>query len=126
MHSICASLNFASVAGRATRTQCRGRKRTQYHSAKLTGGRRTKRTRAALDDGNALTHGVEKKKMLQSNSELQAMVATQQEQILHLKDQLDLSDKQTASLANKLSETLKVLTQVHSQLMLHGTANRNQ
>ena len=118
----------ASFAGRATCTKCRGRKREQYNSAKvLNGGPKTKRTKA--EDGNTVTHGVGEKKMrmmLQSNSELKAMVASQQGQIQHLTDQLVLSGRHSDSLATKLSEALKVVAQAHSQLMLHGTANNNQ
>ena len=113
----------------ATCTKCRGRKRAQYNSAKRqNGGPPTKRTKAALEDGNTLTPGVGEKKMLmmiQSTSELKAMVATQQAQIQHLNDQLVLSGKHNDSLATKLSEALKVVAQAQSQLMLHGTANNN-
>ena len=119
---------IASFAGRATCTKCRGRKREQYNSAKLlNGGRQTKRTK--VEDGNTVTHeGGEKKMrmMLQSNSELKAMVEAQQGQIQHLTDQLVLSGRRSDSLATKLSEALKVVAQTHSQLMLQGTANNNQ
>jgi len=117
------------VSGRATCTKCRGRKRTQYTSAKLQNGGPTKRTKAALEDGNTLTPGVSEKEMrmiLQSNSELKATVATQQAQIQHLNDQLVLLSKQNDSLATQLSEALKVVAQGHSQLMLRGTPNNNQ